>query len=744
MQYWVHIEKNTHPPLVARAEEALSSRTVNTDRKRKNTNPLLAISPEDALFTRIIRRLYTPATSNICCVNTNRNSPSINIQNLSSNTAHARNDMPSYMDLGDCDQQCRHYGCLFWYNEQLKGAHYTTDAEYHLCYGGGQIYMPSTPYPPAFIQQLFKNNEFMKHIRRYNQMFAMTSFRAKIDHSVNKGRGPYIFKISDQIYHWIGSLCPEEDKSTLNPEIVEGLIHVFDEHNGLVRLFRTALDRCNAGDIPSFKIRLYNMRGLCGYELPTANVLRAIMFENGPRSRTNFDVIIEFIGGPPQTINKLHQSYMSLQFPLLFIFGQPGFYPELTLKPYDGKGRGTQVTMNAYYKYQLHPRTKDFGLIIKGGRLFQQYVVTVFCAIEQRRLDFIRKNQNDLRSNFLSRLYDAVSRGDREGIAAGSKIMLPRNPQFFITFTCNVKWPAIKRYMAQYLKLTPTDRADIVCRVFEQKVKDFLRFSKEVNTFGYVSAVLYTIEFQKRGLPHSHTLLLVDSKNTLKDASQIDEYISAEIPDPMHDPRGHKLVTELMMHRPCGAANLVHVVPEFPIMATMAACEALGLLGDDKEWDITLEESTASATSNEIRILFAQILIYCDVSDPVKLWAKHWEAIQDDILAKISEATDFGLQSPLQHLLKDVENKLLMEEKNYKRDLLTQDAAQSVPKLNHDQKTIYDLIIGASVTKQQQLLFVYGNGGTGKTFLWKKIISSLRSEGKIFWQSLLQASDDIK
>ncbi|GJZ43334.1 hypothetical protein Tco_0590589 [Tanacetum coccineum] len=144
--------------------------------------------------------------------------------------------------------------------------------------------MPLTPDPPALIQQLFKNHQFMEHIRAYNQMFAMTSFGAKIDHSVNKGRGPYVFKISGQIYHWIGSLCPEEghhprffaalckkntdelsnrmyhfgrlDESTLKPETVEGLIHVLDNHNGLVRLFRTERDKCNAGDIPSFKIRL--------------------------------------------------------------------------------------------------------------------------------------------------------------------------------------------------------------------------------------------------------------------------------------------------------------------------------------------------------------------------------------------------------------------------------------------------------------------------------------------------------
>ncbi|GKC42331.1 hypothetical protein Tco_1060053 [Tanacetum coccineum] len=66
-----------------------------------------------------------------------------------------------------------------------------------------------------------------------------------------------------------------------------------------------------------------------------------------------------------------------------------------------------------------------------------------------------------------------------------------------------------------------------------------------------------------------------------------------------------------------------------------AACETLGLFGDDKEWDIALQESTALATLNEIRILFAQILICYDIADPLKLWIKHWQAMRDDIPTKI-------------------------------------------------------------------------------------------------------------
>ncbi|GJX80700.1 hypothetical protein Tco_0328849 [Tanacetum coccineum] len=106
----------------------------------------------------------------------------------------------------------------------------------------------------------------------------------------------------------------------------------------------------------------------------------------------------------------------------------------------------------------------------------------------------------------------------------------------------------------------------------------------------------------------------------------------------------------------------------------------------------------------------------CEALDPIKLWIKHWEAMSDDIPTKISKATripnyqvnivklkgyilyeleavlngfgkfvtDFGLTLPPKHLIKDLENKLVMEENNYKRDLLKQEVAESVPKLNHD------------------------------------------------------------
>ncbi|GKE43302.1 hypothetical protein Tco_1470586, partial [Tanacetum coccineum] len=160
-------------------------------------------------------------------------------------SGHVRGVSYVYDDLGDCDQWCYHCGATFWFGERLKGHSNSRRPVYHLCCGEGRIYMEPTPDPPEYIKNLLQNKHFMENIRAYNQMFAMTSLGAKIDKSINNGRGPYVFKVSgrqeleNRMRHFGGL-----DNSDLDPEIVQ-----------------------------EFKIRLYNGDGTRGYELPTSNTL---------------------------------------------------------------------------------------------------------------------------------------------------------------------------------------------------------------------------------------------------------------------------------------------------------------------------------------------------------------------------------------------------------------------------------------------------------------------------------------
>ena len=67
--------------------------------------------------------------------------------------------------------------------------------------------------------------------------------------------------------------------------------------------------------------------------------------------------------------------------------------------------------------------------------------------------------------------------------------------------------------------------------------------------------VIYTIEFQKRGLPHAHILVFLNPKYRCVKPEHIDRIISTEIPDKDTDPELFKIVTSLMIHGPCGPEN---------------------------------------------------------------------------------------------------------------------------------------------------------------------------------------------
>ncbi len=68
------------------------------------------------------------------------------------------------------------------------------------------------------------------------------------------------------------------------------------------------------------------------------------------------------------------------------------------------------------------------------------------------------------------------------------------------------------------------------------------------NCLSLFVAVVYTIEFQKRGLPHAHILYWVDRDGKATTVSDIDEVICAEIPDKDLEPELYKAVSEYMVH----------------------------------------------------------------------------------------------------------------------------------------------------------------------------------------------------
>lgn len=63
---------------------------------------------------------------------------------------------------------------------------------------------------------------------------------------------------------------------------------------------------------------------------------------------------------------------------------------------------------------------------------------------------------------------------------------------------------------------------------------------------------MYVVEFQKRGLPHVHMLIWLDTASKLNLQANVDKFVSAEIPDPEVDPVGYAAVNAFMVHGLCG------------------------------------------------------------------------------------------------------------------------------------------------------------------------------------------------
>jgi len=116
----------------------------------------------------------------------------------------------------------------------------------------------------------------------------------------------------------------------------------------------------------------------------------------------------------------------------------------------------------------------------------------------------------------------------------------------FITFTCNPQWSEIRAELFPHQ--SPADRHDIFC----QKVIAMLRLLTNDSVFGEAQCYIYSMEWQKRGLPHIHILLWLKDKLCTAD---IDSVISAEIPDKESDPGLYNVVTKTMMHGPRGHLN---------------------------------------------------------------------------------------------------------------------------------------------------------------------------------------------
>ena len=128
-------------------------------------------------------------------------------------------------------------------------------------------------------------------------------------------------------------------------------------------------------------------------------------------------------------------------------------------------------------------------------------------------------------------------------------------PDLFITFTCNPNWQDLKVKLNECQQ--PQDRPDLIVRIFKLKLKELIYDITKREIFGSVKSYIYVIEFQKKGLPNFHILLILNNDSKFRTAQDVDKVISAQIPDPNEYPLAYKTVINSMIHGRCGNLNLI-------------------------------------------------------------------------------------------------------------------------------------------------------------------------------------------
>ncbi|KAG2791389.1 hypothetical protein PC129_g24199 [Phytophthora cactorum] len=107
-------------------------------------------------------------------------------------------------------------------------------------------------------------------------------------------------------------------------------------------------------------------------------------------------------------------------------------------------------------------------------------------------------------------------------------------PDAFATMTCSPTWEEIMEKIPD--RQIAQDRPDIVARVWQLKLGAELKGLDE-GILGRVRARIYVVEFQKRGLPHAHILVILAEEDKPRTRQIIDNMVSAELPDKEKNPQ---------------------------------------------------------------------------------------------------------------------------------------------------------------------------------------------------------------
>ena len=230
-----------------------------------------------------------------------------------------------------------------------------------------------------------------------------------------------------------------------------------------------------------------------------------------------------------QSIDLRNPNCDPLCFPLLFPYGKAG-YDERYQHNQLQMTANSRVTLKEFYKHRLNFRLNCYNAIFRVSKLFQEYVVCSWIKVDKNNLQFLRMNQARLRILDYQGIMDRVNGNFNPGKNWKGFILPPTfegsdramkqhyfdalelvgrfgKADYFITFTSNPSWSELQQTLADgqpYLS-----RPDMCSRIYNLKFREFWNDLNTEHKIAVVEAYVRVKEYQKRGLPHDHVMLLM-------------------------------------------------------------------------------------------------------------------------------------------------------------------------------------------------------------------------------------------
>ena len=254
--------------------------------------------------------------------------------------------------------------------------------------------------------------------------------------------------------------------------------------------------------------------------------------------------------GYPQCIDENHAFWEAVHFVLLNPYGLPSANnTDRRYTAVNARGIKTkELTLLDYVRCKILQKS----LLQDLGTLFQRYVLHSWLRCEDNALKFeyltsLKRNGSDRTKPILLSDKRLGSRKFQRKTALNALAIAQRigMAHLFFTMTCNPNAEEIR----EKLKITQNedDRFDLICMYFHSQNLLLRSLIESGHLFGRKPAyVLQVIEFQNRGLPHSHTIVAFGGDEITKE--EIDEYVSAGF-DEGSTKDDRDLVCAFMIHK---------------------------------------------------------------------------------------------------------------------------------------------------------------------------------------------------